>query len=150
MSPDAILTVQASFAQVAPVADQAAHAFYVRLFERDPGLRSLFRGDLRQQGSRLMAMIGAGVRLLGQPRALVPVLEDLGARHAGYGVREEHYALVGEALIDTLAEGLGSAFTPEVRAAWVAFYDLVARSMQAGAARARRLEAQTARLSAAH
>lgn len=112
MTPETIRIVQASFAQVAPVADQAAHAFYVRLFERHPGLRALFRGDLRQQGSRLMAMIAAGVQLLGRPHELEPVLMQLGARHAGYGVRDQDYVAVGDALLDTLADGLGSEFTP--------------------------------------
>ena len=149
MPADAIRLVQARFAEVAPIADQAAHAFHVRLFERNPGLRALFRGDLRQQGSRLMAMVAAGVQLLGRPQELEPVLHQLGARHAGYGVRDEHYAAVGEALLDTLADGLGSAFTPEIRDAWAAFYGVVARCMQDGARRVQLAEAPTARLRAA-
>lgn len=149
MDPRTIAIVQASFAQVAPVADQAAQMFYARLFEAQPALRALFRGDLRTQGSRLMAMIGAAVQMLGRPRELEPTLRALGARHAAYGVRDTHYAAVGEALLDTLAEGLGSEFTPELRAAWAAFYAKVAAAMQDGASHAGRAQAPTVRLGAA-
>jgi hemoglobin-like flavoprotein len=134
MDTRSIALVRDSFTLVQPVAAQAARSFYTRLFARHPGVRALFGPDLEAQGERLMAMIAAGVRLLDRPAELAPALRALGSRHAGYGVREVHYALVGEALLDTLADALGPAFTEEQRAAWTAFYGVVAREMRAGAA----------------
>jgi hemoglobin-like flavoprotein len=61
---------------------------------------------------------------------LVPVVEALGRRHAGYGVRESHYPTVAAALLWTLEQGLGDKFTPEVREAWAACYGLLASIMQ--------------------
>jgi hemoglobin-like flavoprotein len=133
MPPQQIHDVRASFALVAPIADQAAALFYDHLFAADPSLRHLFKSDLAHQGERLMAMIGAAVGLLDQPARLVPVLRALGQRHAGYGVQPAHYDTVGAALLRTLRDGLGAAFTPDVEAAWGAMYALVAREMQEAA-----------------
>jgi hemoglobin-like flavoprotein len=133
MTPQQIAAVRASFALVEPIADQAAALFYANLFDADPSLRSLFRGDMREQGKRLLQMIGAAVRLLDHPSRLLPTLHALGARHSGYGVRDAHYATVGAALQRTLEQGLGDAFTPVVREAWTAMYELVAREMQRAA-----------------
>lgn len=134
MTPDQVRHVQASFALVEPIAGEAATLFYANLFAADPALRPLFRGDMTAQGARLMQMIGGAVRLLDRPSALLPVLRQLGASHAGYGVQAAHYATVGGALIQTLRQGLGEAFTPEVEAAWGAMYAIVAETMQQGAA----------------
>ena len=126
--------VRDSFALVAPMAEQAAALFYDKLFERDPALQALFRGDMAQQSRRLMEMIGAAVGLLDRPETLDPTLRALGARHAGYGVQPAHYAVVGGALLDTLAAGLGERFTPDTRAAWAATYAHISRVMQQGSA----------------
>ena len=121
--------VQASFAQVLPIAQAAAELFYARLFELDPGLRALFRGDMAAQGRALMGMLRVAVNGLDRLDQIVPAVQDLGRRHARYGVREAHYATVGQALLDTLERGLGPAFTDEVREAWVAAYSLLAGVM---------------------
>jgi hemoglobin-like flavoprotein len=99
----------------------------------DPELRALFKGDMLQQGERLMSMIGTAVQLLDQPQTLLPALRGLGKRHGGYGVRDSHYATVGGALLATLDAGLGAEFTPEVREAWTAMYAIVSREMIAAA-----------------
>jgi hemoglobin-like flavoprotein len=125
--------VQQSFAQVKPIADQAAALFYDRLFTLDPSLRPLFRGDIQRQGQMLMSMIGAAVGGLRDLPRLAPVLHQMGARHAGYGVQDAHYDTVAEALLWTLEQGLGEGFTPQVRDAWIAAYGLLAGAMQAGA-----------------
>lgn len=134
MTPQQIAAVRASFAHVGPIADQAAALFYDHLFTADPSLRRLFKGDMESQGERLMAMIGAAVGLLEQPARLLPVLHGLGRRHAGYGVLPMHYDTVGAALLRTLRDGLGDAFTPEVEDAWRAMYATVSREMQSAAA----------------
>jgi hemoglobin-like flavoprotein len=125
--------VKETFAQVVPIADTAAALFYGRLFELDPSLRSLFTTDLRQQGKKLMQMLGFCVGKLELLDELVPAVKELGRKHAGYGVEEEDYATVGGALLWTLEQGLGPAFTPEVKAAWTAVYELLAATMLEGA-----------------
>lgn len=128
-----IILVKDSFRKVVPIADQAASLFYARLFELDPSLRPLFRGDLQEQGQKLMTMLATAVASLGKRDAILPALRQLGARHAGYGVRDEHYATVGAALLWTLEKGLGPEFTPEVRAAWTATYTFLADTMKEAA-----------------
>jgi methyl-accepting chemotaxis protein len=149
MTPQQVALVQSSWSRVAPIAPAAAELFYQTLFARHPGLRVLFGADIAAQGVRLMAMIGGGVQLLSRPGQLEGVLRDLGARHAGYGVREAHYNAVGEALIDTLAAGLGEHFTTEVRSAWGAFYAAVAQAMIAGARAAAPMRSPAPKLAAA-
>jgi hemoglobin-like flavoprotein len=133
MKIDQIALVEQSFDQVKPIAPLAAAMFYERLFELDPSLRPLFRGDLARQGQMLMAMIAGAVNGLRNIPQLTPVLRQLGARHVAYGVEDAHYATVGKALLWTLEQGLGDAFTPEVREAWTIAYGLLAGTMQEGA-----------------
>ena len=133
MDVQQISLVRSSFALVQPIASDAAALFYDNLFKADPALRPLFKGDMTHQGQRLMGMIGSALQLLDRPAALLPVLRSLGARHAGYRVREEHYDTVGSALILTLEQGLGAAFTPEARAAWIELYGVIAGTMREGA-----------------
>ena len=131
-----VTLVKQSFEKVAPIADTAASLFYARLFELDPSLTRLFKGDIKKQGAMLMHMIGSAVRGLDKPEALVPVLTGLGKRHVTYGVKDEHYDTVAQALLWTLEKGLGPDFTSEVRDAWVAAYTLMAKVMQQGARQA--------------
>jgi len=133
MTPDQISLVQTSFARLAPQADAVAQAFYYRLFQIDPSLRAMFPADLSGQRAKLMQMLAAAVQGLGNVPALLPVVTALGRRHAGYGVRREHYAAVGQALLDTLRTGLGADFTALQEQAWSAAYTLLAGAMQAGA-----------------
>lgn len=136
MTSRQIELVQHTFRQVSPIADQAAALFYARLFELDPSLRPLFRGDLPSQGRKLMQALTLAVTTLDRMGTLLPILRQLGVRHVGYGVRDHHYATVGNALLWTLRQGLGNAFTTEVEAAWAALYTLVADTMRAAAAEA--------------
>jgi hemoglobin-like flavoprotein len=122
--------VQHSFRQVVPIASQAADLFYGRLFEVDPTLRTLFKSDLREQKKKLMQMLAAVVNGLDDLEALVPIVRDLGVRHAAYGVRDEHYDTVGSVLLWTLEQGLGDAFTPDTHEAWTAAYGLLATTMK--------------------
>ena len=133
MTPQQITLVQASFADVKPIATTAAELFYNRLFTLDPALRHLFKGDMGQQGQMLMSMIGAAVSGLKDLERLAPVVRQLGARHMRYGVQAQHYATVGSALLWTLDQGLGDRFTPAVREAWTAAYTLLSDVMLLGA-----------------
>ncbi|MGJ4749064.1 globin family protein, partial [Leptospira sp. SA-E8] len=122
MTPRQILLVQTSYAKVVPIADQAATLFYARLFELAPQVRPMFKGDMVEQGSKLMAMLTLVVKGLTKLDTLIPAAEQLAKRHVAYGAKAEHYPVVGRALLDTLAKGLGDGFTPEVREAWTAAY----------------------------
>jgi hemoglobin-like flavoprotein len=126
--------VQSSFAKVAPIAAQAADLFYNRLFEIDPSLRAMFPAEMKEQKIKLMQMLTAAVKGLDNLETLIPVVRQLGARHTGYGVKEEHYGTVAAALLWTLEKGLGDAFTPETKEAWVVVYGILAATMQEGAA----------------
>ena len=88
--------VQDSFRQVAPIAETAAQLFYARLFELDPDLELLFKGNLSEQGRKLMQMLGLAVNSLDRLDQLLPVVRSLGARHVGYGVRDKDYDTVGQ------------------------------------------------------
>jgi hemoglobin-like flavoprotein len=122
--------VQSSWEQVLPIQQQAAALFYAKLFELDPALKSLFKGDMLDQGRKLTPMITAAVNGIAQVEELRPVVESLGRRHAGYGVTDAHYDTVGVALLWTLEQGLGSAFTPEVKVAWATTYAQLAATMR--------------------
>lgn len=126
--------VQTSWAKVEPISDQAAELFYGRLFELDPNLKPLFKGDMKEQGAKLMKMINVAVRGLNNLEGIVPAVQDLGKRHVDYGVKDEHYDTVGEALIWTLDKGLGDDFTDDVKEAWTNVYVVLATTMKDAAA----------------
>lgn len=130
MTPEQIDLVQDGFRAVYPIRTVAAEIFYRRLFTIDPDLRALFdQADMAEQGKKLMASLGFVVQGLKHVDTILPAVTDLAKRHVGYGVRTEHYETVGQALIETLEEGLGDAFTPDARAAWVAAYELLSHTM---------------------
>lgn len=139
MTPEQIRIVQSTWLKVLPIKDDAAGLFYSRLFEIDPTLRRLFRGDMRDQGQKLMQVIDGAVNGLSRMERVVPMIQALGRRHAGYGVTDDHYGTVGAALLWTLGKGLGAAFTPEVKDAWASAYSLLATTMRVAA---RELNAQ--------
>jgi hemoglobin-like flavoprotein len=133
MSPEQIELVQRTWRSLMPIKDTAAELFYGKLFSLDPGVRALFTNDLKDQGRNLTAMISVAVAGLSRPEKIVIALRQLGRRHAAYGVQARHYELVATALLWMLETCLGEAFTPEVRSAWVAAYDLLAGTMQEAA-----------------
>ena len=134
VTPDQKILVQESFALVEPIAETAAELFYNRLFEIDPALRPMFHGDIHDQGRKLMEMLTIAVRGLDRLDAIVPAVQALGRRHVAYGVRPKDFDTVATALLWTLEQGLGDAFTPETRDAWAAVYGLLAGVMKAAMA----------------
>jgi hemoglobin-like flavoprotein len=133
MTPSQIDLVQSSFSKVVPIADTAAEIFYNRLFTLDPSIRHMFKSDMKQQGKKLMDSLKMVVGNLRNLDRIVPGVRAMAVRHTDYGVKPYHYALVGEALIDTLATGLGAEFTDDVREAWLAAYTILANTMKAAA-----------------
>lgn len=136
MTPTQIQLVQVTWAKVAPIKDAAAEIFYGKLFETDPALKPLFKGDMKAQGTKLMSMINTAVDGLTRLDQIVPAVESLGRRHVGYGVKDQHYDTVAGALLYTLEMGLGPAFTPEVKQSWTEAYMLLAGVMKKAAATA--------------
>jgi hemoglobin-like flavoprotein len=133
VTPQQVTLVQESWAKVVPIADQAAELFYGKLFAADPSLKALFKGDMKAQGKKLMQMITVAVNGLTNLEKIVPAVQELGKRHAGYGVQPAHYDTVGGALLATLNDGLGAAFTADVKAAWTAVYGVLAGTMKTAA-----------------
>ena len=134
MTPEQAVLVKQSWAKVMPIADKAAELFYGKLFETDPELKPLFRGDMKEQGAKLMKMINTAVNSLDRLEDIVPSVQNLGRRHVDYGVKDEDYDTVGTALLWTLEQGLGDAFTPDVKEAWATVYGVLAGTMKQAAA----------------
>ena len=135
MDANKIKLVQNSWSKVLPNSEMAANLFYGRLFEIDPSTKVLFKGDMKEQGKKLMNMITAAVNGLNDLDGLVPVVQDLGRRHGGYGVQDKHYGSVASALLWTLEQVLGDAFTTEVKMAWTETYMLLAGVMKDASAK---------------
>ena len=134
MTPRQIDLIRASWSAVEPIADTAATLFYDQLFELDPAIRRLFRRtDMAAQRKILMQTLTVVVKSLDKLDTIVPAVQALGRRHAGYGVRSDHYESVGIALLWTLEQGLGDAFDDETREAWAAAYGTLASVMIAAA-----------------
>jgi hemoglobin-like flavoprotein len=134
MSPQEKVSLKQSWQKVLPMADDAARLFYDRLFQIDPTTRPLFQAtNLKDQRQKLIQALTVVVRSIDHMEGLAPTLADLGRRHAQYGVSKAHYDSVGEALLWTLEQGLGSAWTLELRAAWTSAYDMLADIMRGGA-----------------
>ena len=126
-------TIRKSFAQLARHEHVAGLVFYRRLFELAPELKPMFKGDIELQAKKLLEMLGVLIAMLERPHGLELELKAMGARHADYGVKDEHYAVVGQALLDMLGETLDGDFTPDVREAWTWLYGAVETLMKQGA-----------------
>ncbi len=134
MTPESIKLVQNSFAKVVPIADVAADIFYDRLFEIAPETRSMFKEDMTAQKKALMGMLATAVNGLTNLDKIVPAVRQLGERHAGYGVKDEHYDSVAAALLYTLEKGLGEDWTDDLKLAWTETYVTLATVMKEAAA----------------
>ena len=129
MTPKDVDLVQSSFAKIAPIGDETGGLFYERLFQIAPDLRPLFRGDMDEQGRMFMSMLTVAVNGLDAFDSIEPALRELAIRHAGYGVKAEHFASVGAALMWILEQSLGADFSDEVRSAWLSVYDALSGVM---------------------
>lgn len=130
MTPEQVKLVQESWESVKPISEQAAELFYGRLFELDPSLKPLFKGDMKEQGRKLMSTITLAVSSLNNLESILPAVQNLGRKHSQeYGVPDSSYATVGEALLWTLGQGLGDAFTADVEKAWELTYTTLANAM---------------------
>jgi nitric oxide dioxygenase len=133
MTPEQAQIIKLTFAQVMRDRDRVGRMFYDRLFSIAPEVKPLFKGDIAEQSRKLMDTLALAVGMLRDMPTLVITLEGLARRHVGYGVKDEHYDKVGEALLWTLEKGLGDAFTAQVRDAWAALYVAVSQVMRSAA-----------------
>jgi hemoglobin-like flavoprotein len=133
MTPEQMNLVRLSFARMIDIKPEAGRIFYDRLFSIAPQLRPMFKPDIEARADKFIEMLGVAIGLLKNPASLSRTLTDLAHRHRNYGVRDEHYEPVGAALMWTLEETLGDAFTPELVAAWRDLYTLVASAMKRAA-----------------
>jgi len=126
--------VRAAFRHVERIADVVGLIFYRRLFELDPNLRPLFQHNIQDQSRKLMTTLKMAVDGLEHSNELTFTLRALGRRHVQYGVKDQHYDTVGEALLWSLEDALGPNFTPQARGAWLALYLWLAGTMKEAAA----------------
>lgn len=129
MEAQQIELVQETFKLVVPIKDAAAELFYNRLFEIEPSTREMFSDDITEQGKKLIGALATVVGGLTDPDTIIPTVQDLGVAHLGFAVEDWHYDIVGQALIWALEQGLGEAFTDEVKDAWIAAYSLLSSVM---------------------
>ncbi len=132
MTPEQKELVQQSWAKVMPIKETAADLFYNRLFEQYPEVKTYFKGDMKEQGKKLMMMINTAVAGLDNIEALIEPVKALGKKHVDYGVKAEDYDKVGASLLWTLEQGLKDDFTPEVKDAWAVTYTTLAGVMIEG------------------
>jgi hemoglobin-like flavoprotein len=129
MTPDQVELVQASFAKVVPISDEAAVLFYDRLFGMAPQVKRLFPTDMAEQRRKLMSTLAIVVSGLSDPPSILPAASALATRHVAYGAKAEHYPLVGQALLWTLEQGLGKDWTVDVAEAWTAAFTMLCSFM---------------------
>lgn len=121
--------VQDSFAKVVPIAGPASIMFYDRLFEVRPDFRDLFPESMEDQRGKLMSTLATVVQGLHEVDEIIVAVRALGRRHVGYNVKDADYGPVGEALLWTLEQGLGAAWTDDVKEAWIAAYTMLSEQM---------------------
>ena len=133
MTDDEIGLLDESLRLLGDTADRVVGYFYAALFVEAPHLRSLFPAAMDTQRDRLFRALTGAVRNLAHPEQFEPMLEQLGRDHRKYGVKAEHYDVLGRALVTALRHYTGDLWVPELDAAWVKAYALMSDAMQRGA-----------------
>jgi hemoglobin-like flavoprotein len=129
MTPKQIELVENSWDFILANTTEAGLIFYNRLFELDPSLRALFKGDIKSQSQKLISLITFAVHKLNSLEEIMADVRALGVRHNKYRVQREHYATVAQALLWTLEKALGNQWTEELKTAWVTLYMALAKAM---------------------
>jgi hemoglobin-like flavoprotein len=135
-------TLETSFDLLAPRGEELVEIFYRRLFAAAPEVQPLFAGaDMLNQRTKLLATLVLLRKSLRDLKGIAPRLRTLGALHVAYGARPEHYPVVANVLLESMAELAGDAWTPRIAAAWRKALNFVAGVMLDGAAEAQGLAA---------
>lgn len=136
MSPESEQLIRDTWKELEPVSDSLVTAFYQRLFASNPAAADLFANtNMTEQRRKFSAMLAEIVRAISDPDVLIREVAASGRRHVHYGVTDRDYEDVGAALVWAIGETLGSAYTPEVNAAWREAYALLSAVMRRAAAR---------------
>ncbi|TLV02206.1 globin domain-containing protein [Dyadobacter luticola] len=134
MTSRKILIIKTTWSYAIGLPEMTGELFYERLFELDPSLQAMFPPDMEQQNRKLIDMITYMVSHLQAMENVQRDIDAMAARHAGYGVRPEHYKTVGDALKWVLEQRLGDQWDEETREAWTELYDIWSTSMIRAAA----------------
>jgi hemoglobin-like flavoprotein len=126
-------SLEESFDLIAPRGGEVVEDFYNRIFTTAPQLRGLFPDDMTHQRKVVLATLVLVRKSLRNLDGLIPTLRNLGARHVGYGAEPDHYPVVGQALIEAMANVAGDAWMPEYSVAWVAAFGVIVEQMLLGA-----------------
>ena len=129
MTPKQIELVENSWDFIIANTTEAGLIFYNKLFELDPSLRELFKGDIKSQSQKLISLITFAVHKLNSLDEIMADVRALGVRHNKYRVKQEHYAIVAHALLWTLEKALGNQWTEDLKAAWVTLYTVLSKTM---------------------
>jgi hemoglobin-like flavoprotein len=132
MKPQQIELVKETWSYVITKSDEAGEIFYNRLFEVAPGVRHLFKGEMKEQSRKLMNMVTYVIAKLDKLDTIVGEIKSLAQRHNKYGAKPEHYTVVGECLIYTLKTGLGDRWNRQTEEAWLTVYTVLSSAMIAG------------------
>ncbi len=133
LTPGQVKLIKESWRILAPKLGLVAKQFYARLFDLDPGLEAFFsKIAMDQQGKKFTDTITIVVKGLDHFEMLVPAIGQLGSRHEGYGVKDEHYVVVKRALLGALGSNLGDRFAGGTQEAWSITYDALAEIMKKG------------------
>ncbi len=134
LTNDQIDLIRGSAERMSEASFAATNAFYSNLFKAAPGVRSLFPEDMFEQNEKLWDSIVMVVRSADSFDHIIDALKALGGRHVAYGAQPEHYTLVAEVLVETIATLMAQDWTPDHQSAWEAALNAVCQTMLEGAA----------------
>ncbi len=132
MTPETIAALEASFAAIGDRRTELTPLFYDRLFARAPGVRGLFPDDISHQAMKLADTLEVVIAHLRSLDSVAPALMEMGDRHARYGAKPEHYPIVGDTLLASLAEVSGDAWNHKVEEAWREAIEVISATMLSG------------------
>ena len=130
MTPKQVELVKSSWSHVAAIdPDIVGTLFYNRLFEIAPEIKDLFHRPIPEQSRKLLTILDHVIEKLDALDEILENIVKLSQRHDGYGVKPEHFAEVGEALLWTLGKSLGERWNEEVKEAWTLCYVKLSSTM---------------------
>ncbi len=135
MTNDTPTRIRDSFNALAPQGDRLMTVFYDKLFHENPSVRSLFPDDMAGQKKALLGAVALVVKHADDLGAVESALEEMGARHVGYGAKAEHYPIVRDTLLASLSEVAGDLWNDQLEQDWTGALNAVAGAMIAGAER---------------
>ena len=113
------------FKEIFRIAPEAQGLFYFTEEEGD-----IFDSpNMRKHVRKVVVAVDKAINGLNDLGTVAPLLTKLGTKHVGYGIKPEHYPIVGQAFINTLECGLGDSFYNETKKSYLIVYGIVADTM---------------------